>query len=151
VTVQPSAAQPSNALPRWQRVTIVAAALSLLASGVAWLPLHYAWGAGSASALPHPLEVWLMRWHGLAAVGGFYAGGLVSASHVARGWRLGWRRASGLAVCVLGALLALSGYALWYVVPEALHPAVGLAHAAVGAVAFAVGWAHVAGRAPRRP
>jgi hypothetical protein len=150
VMPQPTPAQPSNALARWQRITIVAMALNLLASGLVWLPFHYLWGAGSANALPHPLEVWLMRWHGLAAVAGFYAAGIVSAGHVARGWRLRWRRSSGLAVCILGGALALSGYALWYFVPEALHAAVGLAHAAAGAVAFAVGWAHVAGSAPRR-
>jgi hypothetical protein len=106
---QPTPAQPSNALARWQRITIVAVAANLLASGLAWLPFHYAWGAGSANALPHPIEPWLMRWHGLAAVAGFYAAGLVSAGHVARGWRLRWHRRSGLAVCILGGALAVSG------------------------------------------
>ena len=59
--------EPSNALPRWQRRTIAAAAVGLLASGLAWIPLHYLWGAG-AGALPHPGEIWLMRCHGLSAV-----------------------------------------------------------------------------------
>ena len=134
--------EASNALPPWQRRTIVAAALCLLLSGVAWLPLHYLWGAG-AGGLPHPLEAWLMRWHGLSAIAGFYAGGLVSAAHVARGWRLTWRRSTGLSLCVLGALLALSGYALWYLLPESWHAPAGWLHAALGVAAFAVGAAHV--------
>jgi hypothetical protein len=139
-------AETSNALPPWQRRTIVTAAVCLLVSGLAWIPVHYLWGAGSGG-LPHPSEVWLMRWHGLSAVVGFFAGGLVAAGHVARGWRLAWRRATGGSLCVLGSLLALSGYALWYLLPESWHPAAGWMHAAVGVVAFALGALHVRRRA----
>lgn len=151
-----SQAEPSNALPPWQRRTIVATAVCLLVSGLAWLALHHAWagswwevaGPAGSGGLPHPLEAWLMRWHGLSALAGLFAGGLVAAGHVARGWRLGWQRPTGLSLSILGALLALSGYALWYLVPESWHAAAGWAHAAAGALAFAVGALHVRRRAP---
>jgi hypothetical protein len=140
-------AEASNALPRWQRRIIIGTAVCLLLSGLAWLPLH-AWGTGPGG-VPHPLAAWFMRWHGLSAVVGLFAGGLVAAGHVARGWRLAWRRPTGLSLCILGALLALSGYALWYLLPdESWHAAAGWAHAAAGVLAFALGALHVRRRAP---
>jgi hypothetical protein len=132
---------PSNPLPRWQRRVLVASAWSLLLSGAAWLPLHHLWGAG-AGELPSPLEPWLMRWHGLAVLGGLYALGMVSAGHVPRGWRAGRQRASGLFLCVLWGLLAASGYGLSYLVSERWRGALGWAHAGAGFVAFAVGALH---------
>jgi hypothetical protein len=143
-------AEPSNALPAWQRRTVAATAACLLASGLAWLLVHYGAGDG-AGGLPHPLEAWLVRWHGLSAVAGTFAGGLVAAGHVARGWSLGRSRASGLSLCVLGALLVLSGYALWYLVPEAWHAGAGWAHAATGVLAFGLGVLHARSRALPRP
>jgi hypothetical protein len=130
-----------NPLPAWQRAVIVGAAIALLVSGLAWLPLHYLWGAG-AGELPQPLESWLLRLHGLVAPLGLFAAGLVAAGHVPRGWRLRERRGSGVGLLILGCLVIASGYALAYLVPEAWHPAVGWAHAALGVVAFALGVVH---------
>src|SRR5512147_996859 len=97
-----------NPLPAWQRRGLVLAAWSLLLSGLIWLPVHHLWGAG-AGELPSPLEPWLMRWHGLAVLGGIYALGMISATHVGRGWRARRQRASGALLCGLWALLAASG------------------------------------------
>ena len=130
-----------NPLQPWQRWTVIAAAVSLLLSGVGWLPVHYGWGAG-AGDLPHPLEPWIVRWHALSALAGLFAGGVVAGGHVGRGWRLGLRRASGLAVCLLAGLLAASGYVLSYLVSEAWRPALGWAHAALGVAAFGLGAVH---------
>lgn len=138
--------EPDNTLQPWQRRTVVGAAWSLLLSGALWLAIHHLWGAG-AGGLPHPLEAWLMRWHGLSAPAGLFALGIVAAGHVQGGWRLGLQRASGLALCALGAALVATGYALAYLVPEGWRPGVGWGHAAIGALAFVVGAAH----ARRRP
>ena len=79
-----------------------------------------------------------MRLHGLGAFGGLFVLGALAAAHVPRGWRLGRRRRwagqrrSGLAICMAGALLVLSGYLLYYFASEALRPALGWAHALVG-------------------
>ncbi len=137
----PERRQPSNPIRTWQRRVLLASAWSLLLSGVAWLPVHYLWGAG-AGELPSPLEPWLMRWHGLAVLGGLYALGLVSAGHVPRGWRAGRQCASGLLLCVLSGLLVLSGYALSYLVSERWRAALGWAHAAAGMLAFGLGALH---------
>src|SRR5882672_1907552 len=114
-------------LPRWQRRCLFAAGVLLLVTGVAWLVLHYAPGAG-AGELPHPLEAWMIRLHGLAAFGGLFMLGVIAGSHLPHGWRMSARhrwahqRGSGLTLCLLGAALALSGYLLYYFAPESLRP-----------------------------
>jgi hypothetical protein len=141
-TAQPAAPRTAaNTLPRWQRRTVVWGAWSLTLSGVAWLAVHYGLSA-PGDGLPHPLEPWLMRWHALSAVAGLFAAGLVGAMHVPRGWQLGRQRSSGLALCIGGAVVVISGYALAYLVPESWHAGVGIAHAALGVLAFGVGFAH---------
>ena len=83
-----------------------------------------------------------MRFHGLSAMAALFAGGLVAAGHVPRGLMLRRNLTSGLTLGTLGLLLALSGYALWYFASEAVRPPLGIAHTALGALAFAVGLCH---------
>jgi hypothetical protein len=128
----------AHRLVRWQRLAFYAIGALLLLTGCVWLAIHYSIGAG-AGELPHPLEVWSLRIHGLAAFGGLFMLGVLAAAHVPQGWRLSHRRrwagqrATGIALCGLGALLALTGYALYYFAPEAVRPALGWVHAGVGA------------------
>ena len=128
----------AHRLVRWQRLALYATSALLLATGLAWLALHYSIGAG-AGELPHPLEVWSLRLHGLAAFAGLFMLGALAASHVPHGWRLSHRRrwagqrSSGLLLCVMGGLLAATGYLLFYFASEAVRPALGWAHAFVGA------------------
>jgi hypothetical protein len=131
----------ANRLRRWHRRTLAVTATSLVASGLAWLPAHYLWGAGTGG-LPSPLEPWLMRWHGLSAMAGLFALGVVAAEHVPRGWRLGRQRATGVALVALALVLAGTGYGLWYLASDAWHPAVGWLHTAAGMAAAGLGLAH---------
>jgi hypothetical protein len=118
---------------------------ALLASGAAWLALHY---GRAAADLPHPAEAWLMRLHGLAGFGALFMLGVLAAHHVPHGWRLSARhryagqRTTGLVLCSLGALLALTGYALYYFAPETVRPALGWSHAALGATMALLAWRH---------
>ena len=129
--------RPAHRLPGWQRRALYLSGAALLLSGAGWLALHYAVGA-SAGGLPHPLEAWAMRLHGLAAFGGLFMLGALAASHVPQGWRMarhpGWsrQRAVGAALCALAAALASSGYLLYYFAPEAVRPALGWAHSVAG-------------------
>ena len=125
----------------WQRLTLYASGALLMATGVAWLAVHYSLGSGSGpDALPHPIEAWAMRLHGLAAYGGLFALGVIAAGHVPQGWRLSARhrwshqRSSGVTLCSLGAVLALTGYLLYYFAPESIRPALGWVHTSVGLV-----------------
>ena len=129
--------RPSHRLIRWQRLGVYCAGAVLLLTGVLWLALHYSVGAGSGE-MPHPLEAWSLRLHGLAGFASLFMFGVLGASHVPHGWRLSARqrwtqqRNSGLVLCLMAALLVLSGYLLYYFAPEALRPALGWAHALVG-------------------
>jgi hypothetical protein len=104
-------------------------------------------GAG-AGELPHPAEPWLMRLHGAAAFAALFATGLMAGHHIPAGWRQGRRprhagqRRSGLLLCGAAAAVVLSGYALYYLVPEAVRPALGWLHAGLGALLVGAGGWH---------
>jgi hypothetical protein len=125
-------------LVSWQRICLVGAGSALGATGAIWLAVHYAMGAG-AGELPHPLESWLMRLHGLAAFVALFTLGALAAEHVPQGWRLTARqrwasqRRLGVALCSMAAALVITGYALYYLASESVRPALGIGHAAIGA------------------
>jgi len=132
----------AHRLAAWQRLILYACGVLLLVSGGLWLGVHYTIGAGAAD-LPHPLEAWLMRLHGLASFAALFMLGVLAAHHIPHGWRLGARhryakqRGTGIALCTLGSLLALSGYLLYYFAPEAIRPTLGWVHTGFGAaIAF---------------
>ena len=112
----------------WQRQGLALLAALLVVSGAGWLALHYSLGAGNGE-LPHPAEPWLMRLHGAAAFAALFAAGVLSGHHIPAAWRQAQRprqrtqRRSGLLICASAALVVLSGYALYYLAPEALRPA----------------------------
>jgi hypothetical protein len=117
--------------------------------------VHYTVGAGTGE-LPHPSEPWMMRLHGLAAMTALFVFGVLAAGHVPHGWRvthgrrLHTQRRLGMGLVVLGALLAASGYALYYFVPENARPVVGWLHSGAGVLmALALVW-HRLVRAHRR-
>jgi hypothetical protein len=124
-------------LRSWQWIALVAVATALLATGGAWLALHYTVGAG-AGELPHPLEAWLIRLHGLAAFAALFMLGVLAGAHIPHGWRHGSRqrrarqRGTGVALCTLAALVVATGYLLYYYAPDSVRPALGWIHAGVG-------------------
>lgn len=130
-----------NRVAPWQRRLLHASAWLLAASGVAWLGIHYLWGAG-AGELPHPLEPWLIRLHGAAAFAALFVAGVLSAGHIPNGWRLtapkmrradlAGQRRTGLAMTTLGAAAVFSGYLLYYFAPEPVRPSLGWVHAIIG-------------------
>lgn len=126
-----------NPVPGWQRVALYGAVNVLLLTGVLWLGVHYTIGAG-AGELPQPAEAWLMRLHGLAGFLALFVFGVLAAAHIPHGWRATrhpharGQRGSGIALCVLGACLALSAWLLYYFAPEYIRPTLGWLHAAAG-------------------
>jgi hypothetical protein len=138
---------PHMRMPRWQRRQLLLAALMLGLSGVVWLVVHYGWGAGTGE-LPHPAEPWLMRLHGLGVFLGLFAVGVVAGAHVPHGWRWvhhhrAWRqRRDGVALCLALALIAATGYALYYLVNDEWRPFWGWLHSGLGLMILALGWRH---------
>jgi len=136
----------SNPIQRWQRVGVYASVVLLLLSGALWLGVHFlGWPASSRPAmegLPSPWEPILMKVHGAATMAAlFFIGGL-AATHVVRGWRLRERRASGVTLLALAAALTLTGYALYYLLPENWRDATGWLHGGLGLLWAALVWAH---------
>ena len=125
----------AHRLVAWKRNALYGVGAVLLASGVAWLAMHY---GRRADALPTPLEPWTMRLHGLAAFAALFAFGVLAAAHIPQGWRFSHRmrwarqRGSGLALCVLAGTLALTGYLLYYFAPEPVRPTLGWLHSGLG-------------------
>lgn len=139
----------------WQRRMLDASVWALVASGLLWLSVHqWAWpdmARASMEGLPSPWEPWLMKLHGAALLVMLFLAGRVSATHVVRGWRQHQGRRSGVAMLLGLALLTLSGYALYYLMPEDRRDAMGWLHAGVGAVwALGLLW-HRRSRRHKRP
>lgn len=145
-----------NHLKSWQYRALYVTVAALTLSGLLWLAWHYLWGAGAGN-LPHPLEPWWMRLHGAAAFAGLFMAGVLAAAHVPQGWRMTTRsprlrqhragqRRTGIVLCALGTAAVLSGYLLYYFVPENLHELIGWAHAVLGLVLALLlplhGWRH---------
>ena len=68
----------AHRLAPWQRRLLVGSGVLLLATGLAWLAVHYTVGAG-AGEMPAPAEAWLMRLHGLAAFAALFLLGALAA------------------------------------------------------------------------
>ncbi len=107
-------------------------AILLWASGVAWLIAHYALRSSDPLAGAHPSEPWWLRLHGGAVIGFLVAFGALLPGHIRRGWRQELNRASGLTMIVVAAVLALTGYGLYYVVDDAWRASTSVIHWVVG-------------------
>jgi hypothetical protein len=127
-----------NTMPHGQARALLALAAVLVGSGGLWMLVHWLhWPASAQAAmagLPSPWEAGLMRVHGGAMMLMLIMAGRVSATHAQRGWRLRQRRRGGLWMLLSLLALALTGYALFYWVPEDLRDAVGLTHGGLGLV-----------------
>jgi len=127
-----------NRLSRSQSRSLYASAAVLVLSGLMWLSVHQlAWpvmSRASMEGLPSPWEPWLMRLHGAAMMAMLFLIGRISSTHVMRGLRLHLRVRDGVGLLVGAALLALTGYSLYYLIPDDWRDANGWVHAAIGIV-----------------
>ena len=102
-------------------------------TGVAWWVLHRWFQVnGEFGPAPHPAEHWLIRLHGAAAMLSLVLLGTLLAQHVRRAWLAHRNRRSGTLLLALNALLALTGYALYYSGGESLRAFASNAHLALG-------------------
>lgn len=127
-----------NRLSHAQRRLLYASTAALVSTGLMWLSVHQlAWpvmSRASMEGLPSPWEPWLMKLHGAAMMVMLFMIGRISSTHVMRGLRLHWRVRDGLGLLVGAALLALTGYSLYYLIPDDWRDANGWVHAAIGIV-----------------
>jgi len=118
--------------PRHRRLAYAAFA-AIWATGILWLFFHYfLQRQGEFGAEPHPLEAWCLRLHGMAAFVALWLAGLLWAVHVRHGLARPKRRVSGIALIAMFAVLAASGWLLYYASDDALRDVVRLIHWLVG-------------------
>ena len=128
----------ANRLVGWQKSAFYVSTGVVLATGLAWLAVHY---GRADDALPSPLEPWTMRLHGLAAFAVLFVLGAIAATHIPRGWRLTLRsrrarqRSTGLGLCTLAGACVLTGWLLYYFAPDTIRPALGWTHSGFGIAA----------------
>jgi hypothetical protein len=120
-------------MPRRQRLGVYAVGLVLWASGILWLILDEFFARTEQfGRTPHPLESPLLLVHGVVAVASAYLLGWVSARHVWRWWTAGQRRLSGATFATLVALLALTGFALFFISSDQWQRLAKLSHEVLG-------------------
>ncbi|MBS0582018.1 MAG: DUF4405 domain-containing protein [Proteobacteria bacterium] len=118
--------------PRHRRL-VYAAFFAIWVTGILWLVFHYfLQRQGEFGAEPHPLEAWWLRLHGAAAFVVLWLAGLLWIVHVRQGLARPKRRVSGIVLIVMFAVLAASGWLLYYASDDSLRDAVRLIHWLVG-------------------
>ena len=138
-----TSAKPGPILFRLMLFTLA----GLLVTGGAWLVLNTFFRSETEFGLiNHPLQALLLQLHGfLVIIVSVSLGGVVFA-HVPGGWGSKRKRISGVVLLGLFALLALTGYVLYYTGNLDLRAAASIAHWTIGlAVPFALLW-HMAVR-----
>lgn len=149
---------PPMRLSRHHRQWIYAAGGSLVGSGVGWLIAHYMLvGASPFGETHHPAEPWLLRLHGAAVMVFLVVLGTILPGHVTRAWSLrkncvqSMRRniVTGIFMLSLVAVLALTGYALYYSGSEELRPVISTGHWVIGLAAAAGFYQHRRARLKR--
>jgi len=103
--------------------------------------------ADEFSAYPHPWWKYLVMMHVLATPAFFFFAGSIWWRHVVRHWKNRERRASGAAVVTFMAIVAASGYLLYFVgaetvvnITRATHTAGGIAVTLVYCHHAVMGW-----------
>ncbi len=123
---------------------------ALVATGALWLIYRYFMReAGEYGTLPHPMEVWWLRLHGLSAMVMLIVAGTLLPIHVRVGWHMRRNRMLGSVIVAIMLLLTVSAYALYYG-DEETRPYVSMFHwiIGLGAPALLV-WHIVSGRKTR--
>lgn len=123
----------------------------LFASGAGWLALHGWTARGDTDAPPHPLQPWLLKLHGAAAMLVLLVLGTLIPLHIRRGWRAATNRLTGAAMVAAAAILILTGYGLYYAGSDRLREFTAQVHDVLGlAAALALAWHIARGRSLRK-
>jgi multisubunit Na+/H+ antiporter MnhG subunit len=126
-------AHRSPRFPTGMRRAIYATFIATWITGVLWLLFHYFMTQqGEFGPEPHPLEAWSLRLHGLCAFVALWIGGWLWAAHARPALGFVRQRKSGITICSIFVILAVTGYLLYYASDDALRDVVRLVHWIVG-------------------
>lgn len=137
-------ARTQQRLSRRHEFYLYLSASLLMGSGVGWLVAHFLLRAAAANGLgPHPAEAWWMRLHGGAVIGFLVTFGALLPGHVVPNWRQRRNRYTGLSVVIFIALLAVTGYGLYYLVDDRQRAISSAGHWVLGLLGCAALLLHV--------
>ena len=126
-------------------------ALLFLSGALWWILPRFFPASGEFGPQPHPWQPGLMMIHGGAAMLALFIVGTLVPLHMKRGWRARLNRRNGVLLIGFVALLALSGYGLYYAGSEEFRGFASLAHTLLGfLLPGALAWHIVRGRRSRR-
>ena len=113
-------------------------------TGILWLVFHYfMMRQGQFGSEPHPLDTWWLRLHGAFAFAALWIGGMLWAVHIGPALSRPGKRISGLLLLGMLAILAATGYLLYYAVDDRLRDVVRWAHWLIGVLLAEVLAIHV--------
>ena len=122
-------------MPAGERWWLNLALLLLWVTGVAWLVLDLWFSTvGEFGVTPQPWQPPLLLLHGLVAVPALYLFGWMTARHATLKWKLQLRRASGLTFAASLLLVAVSGFALFFLTQDLAQRVAVVTHEVGGAL-----------------
>jgi hypothetical protein len=139
-------------LGRWHQGAVYGVTAVLAVSGIIWLVAHYFLSVtGEYGPQIHPLEPWMLKVHGAAAMAGLIVYGSLLPVHVRRAWSIRRNIALGIGLVAAMLLLTVTGYLLYYAGGEDTRPVISAAHWILGlAVPALLAWHVVSGRTVAR-
>ena len=98
----------------WHQGAVYGATAALVVSGIIWLVLHYFLTVpGEYGPQIHPLEPWMLRLHGAAAMAGLIIYGSLLPVHVRRAWSIRRNIALGIGLVAFMLLLTAATFCLF--------------------------------------
>lgn len=104
----------------------------VFATGAVWAWLHYLAAPPNEFGAANPLEGWMLKAHGAAAMLILVLVGTLLPMHVKFAWRARRNLCTGLSILGVFGFLVLTGYALYYAGDERLRFWTSAAHLWVG-------------------
>lgn len=126
----------SARLASWQVRMLVWSGLLLWLTGLCWLGFHY-FGRVEGEFGPeiNPLEIWMLRFHGLLIIPAYIGLGTLLIAHIPLGWKDKAQRPAAIGLTSIFMVLIISGYALYYVGTVELRDFTSLLHWIIGLAA----------------
>lgn len=126
-----------------QRASVFIVLGGLWSSGCLWLILDQFFAqSGPFGTTPHPWQPGVLLIHGVVAIIAMYLLGWVTARHVLRWWPGGLRRLSGAVLAAFLLLLAISGFALFFLSDDRGQRVAALSHDVLGVTVTVCGIQH---------
>ncbi len=132
----------------WHQTAVYGATALLVVSGAIWLVLHFFMvSQGEFGDTHHPLETWMLKLHGAAAMAGLIIYGSLLPIHIRRAWTIRRNIFLGISLVLLMLLLTISGYLLYYARGEEARPIISATHWILGVgVPALLAWHVISGK-----